>query len=387
MSRNKHFANEPKFFRACFELVAASLARNTWKRYSSALRLWIRFRKETEKPFVFLDFETWSSRFLVWGWRRKNLKVNTLKIYLSELKNLGNLAKGFESGGRDLEKILVRGMTNLTQNKKNQHLPVRSLTIADLREIRKSLSSFTRKLTGQSIWTCCLVAFWGAFRLGELLGNHEICYDKFSSLLWEDVTLGKDSVKIRIKSAKVRGPPGNLSVLFPVPDRDLCPVSALVRLKNSENNLGMGEEKSPVFRENGGRLLTKKTFLTAVNAANNTGKDYFTGKSFRAGIPSALESFPSLFRESHLKALGRWRGRSYQTYMKNDEPEFRWVFQFVSTILLKENSVQADWKDDQTTWTESWNTRKTSLPRRKTRVPTRKWKQTRKKTTGEQESN
>jgi hypothetical protein len=111
------------------------------------------------------------------------------------------------------------------------------------------LSGFSKKLTGQSVWTCCLVAFWGAFRLGELLGNDGTRFDKFSSLLWEEVTLTKDSAKIRIKSAKVRGPPGNLSILFQISDLDLCPVRALARLKDSEKNLGMGEKDSPVFRE------------------------------------------------------------------------------------------------------------------------------------------
>jgi hypothetical protein len=246
MRKNKSFANEPEFFRVCLELVGASLARNTWKRYNSALRLWNRFRKESGKCFVFLDYETWDTRFLVWGWRVRKIKVNTLKIYLSELKNLGNLATGLETMGRDLARVLERGMSNLGQTEKKSSASVYPLTIADLRKIRKGLTFFSKKLTGQSIWTCCLVAFWGAFRLGELLGNDGTRFEKFSSLLWEDVTLTKDSAKICIKSAKVRGPPGNLSVLFPIPDLDLCPVRALARLKDSEKNLGMGEGGSPV---------------------------------------------------------------------------------------------------------------------------------------------
>jgi hypothetical protein len=71
------------------------------------------------------------------------------------------------------------------------------------------------------------------------------------------VQLTSDSAKIRIKSAKVRGPPGNLVYLFTIPDKFLCPVTALSRLKESEQNLGMGSNLSPVFKETGGPLNEK----------------------------------------------------------------------------------------------------------------------------------
>ncbi len=212
--------------------------------------------------------------------------------------------------------------------------------------------------------------------MGELLGSDAIRFDKFSSLLWEDVQLTSDSAKIRIKSAKVRGLPGNIVYLFTIPDKLLCPVTALSRLKKSEQNLGMGSDLSPVFKETGGKLLTKRAFLKTVNAATGKVDSVITGKSFRTGLPSALENFPEIFRDSHVKALGRWRGRSYQIYMKNDRPEFRWVFEMVSSALLNEN-----WKDVPTTWTEPCNFRKEKLPQKRSPVLARRQKVTRQKKT------
>jgi hypothetical protein len=58
------------------------------------------------------------------------------------------------------------------------------------------------------------------------------------------------------------------------------------------------------------------------------------GKSFRCGIPSSLENFPENFCENHLKSLGRWRSHAYQRYMRNHEPEFKWVFQKIADRLL-----------------------------------------------------
>jgi hypothetical protein len=372
MERNELFYKDSEYCRTCLALVAASLARNTWKRYNSAFRLWGKFQKESGLVVELLDVEAWEKKFLIWGWRDRGLKVNTLKIYLSELKELGRLAKSMETMGNDLGPFLVRGMSNLATPWKENRFPTKPLTVEDLRSIRKGLENFDWKLTGQSVWTCCVVAFWGAFRLGELLGSNAIKFDKFSSLLWEDVQLGSDSAKIRVKSAKVKGPPGNSVLLFPVPDKNLCPVTALCRLEKSERNLGMGSKESPVFRETNGNLLTKKVFLQIVNSTQGGTNSTISGKSFQTGLPSAMESFPEIFRDSHVKALGRWRGRSYQTYMKNDTPEFRWVFGRVASALLNKNFSQENREDDQTTWTESWNFPKAKSPRERIPVRARK---------------
>ncbi len=370
MERNKSFSDDAEYCRTCLALVAASLARNTWKRYNSALRLWERFRKDSELVVEFLNVEAWEKKFLIWGWRDRGLNINTLS---------GRLAKNMEVMGNDLGPVLVRGMSNLATPKKKNRVEIKPLTVESLRKIRKGLEKFDWKLTGQSVWTCCVVAFWGAFRLGELLGSDAIKFDKFLSLLWEDVLLSSDTAKIRVKSAKVKGPPGDSVLLFSIPDKNLCPVTALCRLGKSEQNLGMGSKESPVFRETNGNLLTKRVFLKIVNSTQGEENYTFSGKSFRTGLPSAMESFPEIFRDSHVKALGRWRGRSYQTYMKNDMPEFRWVFDRVSSALLNKNFPQENREDDQTTWTESWSFPKAKSPRK--RIPVRA-----KKTTAKQRS-
>ncbi len=97
MERNKSFSNDAEYCCTCLALVAASLARNTWKRYNSALRLWEKFRTESGLVVEFLNVETWEKKFLIWGWRDRGLNISTLKIYLSELKELGRLAKIWKS--------------------------------------------------------------------------------------------------------------------------------------------------------------------------------------------------------------------------------------------------------------------------------------------------
>jgi hypothetical protein len=280
MERNKSFPNDADFCRTCLALVAASLAQNTWKRYNSALGLWEKFRTESGLVVEFLNVEMWEKKFLIWGWRDRGLSISTLKIYLSELKELGRLAKNMEVMGNDLGPVLVRGMSNLAMPKKKNRSETKPVTVERLRKIRKNLEQFNCKLTGQSVWTCCVVAFWEAFRLGELLGSDTTKFDKFSNLLWEDVILSSDTAKIQLKSAKVKGPPGDLVLLFSIPDENLCPVTALSRLEKSQQNLGMWSKKSPVFRETNGNLLTKRVFLQIVNSSQGKESFAFSGKSF-----------------------------------------------------------------------------------------------------------
>jgi hypothetical protein len=289
------------------------------------------------------------------------------------------MVRGLESSNSGLEKILFQGMQNLGSRIPSSPNQVVPLTIADLGKIRDDLEHHEEKLTGQSVWTCCLIAFWGAFRLGELLGRSGLKFDAYSDLLWKDIIWGPDWVKIQVKSAKVRGPPANLAMLFSVADRKLCPVTALARLKSSQENRSMGLSDQPVFRESNGKFLTKRVFLNIVNKDRKEGSYLITGKSFRSALPSALENFPHLFRESHLKALGRWKGRSYQVYMRNDEPEFRRIFQTVSSMLLNPAPVQESWKSDPATWTASWDSRKGSSVQKGKRNQTLSKKATRKK--------
>jgi hypothetical protein len=166
MKKNKFFTKDPDYYRTCLGLVAASLAKNTWKRYNSALSLWEKFRKELNAHLDFLDVNSWDKNFLIWGWRDKRLNINTLKIYLGELREMGRLARGLETMDQDIGKPLIRGMSNLSVPREKCQIPTRPLTIADLREIRKGLESHDQKLMGQSVWAGCVIAFWGAFRLG-----------------------------------------------------------------------------------------------------------------------------------------------------------------------------------------------------------------------------
>ncbi len=381
MKENKSLRLNNHYRHVCLDLVIASLAKNTWQRYDSAYRMWERFCKDNELKVDIKNFGQNKRTFILWCWEKSHLAVSTVRTYLGSLKRVKNLADGLSRDEGDLEGILLKGMENLTIGKAKKSGETVPVTPDTLKLIRKGLCREKEKLTGQTIWTCCLVAFWGAFRLSELLGKTEDSFDKFSDLLWENIVLEGDKVTIHVKSPKTGGVLGSKATLFEIPEPSFCPVGALKRLKASQLNMGMGEPSLPVFRKSGGLALTKRVFLDTVNGLLDGKTANLTGKSFRTGLPSALENFPEIFRESHLKALGRWKGRSYQLYMKNDTPEFRWVFNLVAKTILNKNFTQENWKDGPSTSTGFWMGQKGKLLPTRKKTPTRRRIRRRGKTT------
>jgi hypothetical protein len=223
--------------------------------------------------------------FIVWCWEKTKLAVSTVRAYLGVLKQIKMLVSCLENEAGDLERTLLRGMENLRMGKTKTRSDAVPVTLDTLYKIKKGLSGFKEKLTGQTIWTCCLVAFWGAFRLGELLGKSELKFDKFSDLLWENVVLERDTAIIHVKSPKTGGTRGALATLFEIPDEGLCPVRALRRLKASQGNLGLGESHLPVFRKSCGKFLTKGGFLDQINRVLERHSIGLTGKAFGRVFP------------------------------------------------------------------------------------------------------
>jgi hypothetical protein len=87
MKKNKTVKSNPELLNEFLDLIAASLAQSTWRRYNSALRLWKLFKQQSGKKLNFLDVNSWSESFIVWGWSTRHLATSTLKIYLAELKS------------------------------------------------------------------------------------------------------------------------------------------------------------------------------------------------------------------------------------------------------------------------------------------------------------
>lgn len=194
------------------------------------------------------------------------------------------------------------------------------------------------RCTKRSIWALALSSYWGLLRLGEILPKQAETFDKTTDLLWENVSMDKKKVVLTLKFPKVRNEISRTVVLYKVSDPRFCPVRAMNLLKDALREKGLWDLKKPVFVRNSGKALTKSSFLEGLNRilrARKGGGEFLTGKSFRSGIPSELGEFPEELTTGKLKALGRWKGPSFLRYIRNPEPQNRWIYTEVSEFLLK----------------------------------------------------
>jgi hypothetical protein len=200
--------------------LGPSLARSTWKRYSSAVGNWKIFAKLNGLDWKNFDLDL-TSEFIIWCGREKGLRSKTVKAYVGILKTLTKLKGELRKGrGKVVEKFLLKGIDNSGgKNKDKKAKKVSPVDLEILAAVKKGLKRLKiKRVSRLSVWAACLIAFWGAFRLAEILPKNSANFDKFSDLLWADVVRSENTKKIifKIKSAKFPGPPGNRAEIFEI---------------------------------------------------------------------------------------------------------------------------------------------------------------------------
>jgi hypothetical protein len=329
--------NTPAWVNALAELEAAALAETTWKKYLSVLRTFEKFFKES-LPSKTLDFsEKTFVAFAIWC-KNAGLSAASSRSYISTLRTMAALL-GFKTKKKNSKavKIVLKGAENLQSLRKTVSNKADPFTFSVLKKFRKALKAKKwRKTSKVAIWGACCLGYFGAFRAGELLSKKETVFDKFSDLLWNDVTFFEDGAEISLKAPKISVPGGELVDVFAFPKSKFCPVHALQVLKASQLKAGIWDPELPVFRFGSGKNLTvfglsriikkllKRTSLRTKN---------LSARSLRSGLPSDMEGRPDLMQDEHIKNWGRWRSSSYQIYMKNDRVQRRWIFEKICTAL------------------------------------------------------
>lgn len=197
-----------------------------------------------------------------------------------------------------------------------------------------SLSSWSSN-SKRIVWTACCLAFYGSFRMGELLPVQEWSYSPNDNLLWGDVRILTDShALIHIKKPKSNNTDGEYVDLFPALVPGTCPVSALNGLKDSLSNF---RRDQPVFCFDSGKNLTPREFNLTIQKllVPHVGdvSSQITGHSFRAAVPAVLARFPELSSSDEIMGWGRWKSHAYLSYTRLKMDQRRKIFSKVLTAL------------------------------------------------------
>jgi hypothetical protein len=168
------------------------------------------------------------------------------------------------------------------------------------------------------VWAACCIAFFGSFRLGEILPDKNSNSPEL--LTWNRVHFtdsGSAIVNIRFPKANKK-PQGDFVDIFKISNCSYCPYSALLKLATvSTSNI---TSNAQVFSSPNGTPFTAKNFVISIKGllGKHIGSNalQLSGHSFRAAIPAALASNPNLATDHEIMIWGRWSSDSYKSYTR-----------------------------------------------------------------------
>jgi hypothetical protein len=316
ISARRHIGNLPPGTDA--GLVCAAYSESSWKRASAALNSYKRFDKDSGTTLIWPFSENSLNRYVSWALKIAKLSPNTVNVYLSDLATCHKL-RGLDPSvcNNFFAKTMIKGAKNLASYTATKKTPKAVMTLSCLKILGHEIAKSNWQVSEKSVyWAACTVAFFGSFRMGELLCPAEDSFNA-DTLVWSDVVLTDDSsVVLTIRHPKSNKAGGEKVEVFAFPGHNCCPVKALNRLYNLNT---VGRRDLPVFAFSSSRYLSKKEFNDTLKKLLDPllPGQAMLGHSFRAGIPSALSAMPDRVTQEEIQAWGRWSSQSYHAYTKH----------------------------------------------------------------------
>lgn len=323
----------------CRQLLTASLSRQTWQKNNSAFNCLKTFSKTTSSDITFPLKDILVVKFVEWCHSNKKLKASTIRSYLSSIATAHKMQHMNPSACSCFQSTqMLRGIENLEfyenickKTRKVMTLPL--LKIAG-NEISKTNWCEDSK---QVAWAVLTTAFFGSFRLGEILCPTENSYNPKEHLLWKDVLFREDnSILIKIKIPKSRNAQGEFIDIFPFKGHKCCPVAALKKLKKLRPNC----PDKPLFTFKNGKCVTaafinEKLPILLSSSMGSASKEYL-GHSLRPALASALANDPDTANDQDVKKWGRWNSSSYQLYTRLKLEQKKQLYKKITNVLNKQ---------------------------------------------------
>ena len=172
---------------------STSLAKNTWKKYTSAFNAYENFcaQENIKNPWPVSHNSTVC--FILWCKKNLNLKANSIRSYLSALQTISKLlGLKNQKTAKNSAKILVRGIER-SENRKSVR-KTDPLVFEILVEIKNFFKNkHWKKQSKKVIWACLCLGYFGSFRANELLTQHQNSFDPSSHCSWADLEFDSDS--------------------------------------------------------------------------------------------------------------------------------------------------------------------------------------------------
>jgi hypothetical protein len=323
-----------------FKLINASLAHHTWTKYKSGWNALKDFELYTNSSFPFPLSREVIRAFTSWCLSVRKLKPTSVRAYLSALSCLHRL-QGFATleAQDPLVSAMLKGSSHLLALTGSWSNKRRVMTLPLLRHLGHNIALTSwDKVTQQTVWAACVTAFFGSFRMGEILCPNDFAFDPTTTLTWSSVRFRADnSILVCLKSPKSGAKDGEFVDLFTFPGVGCCPVLTLQTQLRSQQVIGKGRPSDPVFVFPSGKFLTPSSLNELLRQlladVCDFSTDVISGHSFRAAIPSAVSRHPDLASSTEVKGWGRWNSECYNTYIRLKVDQKRSIFEKIVNAL------------------------------------------------------
>ena len=164
-------------------------------------------------------------------------------------------------------------------------------------------------------WAVVCMAFFGFFRLGEIILPTEESYNPCLHISAGDVRLDNTAdpsvIQIHLKRSKTDQYGHRTMVYLGRSSNALCPIAAI-----SAFMVVRGASPGPFFMKQDGTPLSKQTVIKQVQkaiSAMGVNPEAYTGHSFRIGAATAAAHHG--LQDSTIQMLGRWTSDAFRAYI------------------------------------------------------------------------
>ena len=251
------------------------------------------------------------------------LAGQTIKAYLAAVRNT-QLSMGLPDPREQSSlPILKRVQAGIARVRLGRSQPSRvrlPITARILLQIKQELGQSAHP-EKRVLWAVCCTAFFGFFRLGELLLLSPSAFNPRLHLAWGDMAVDDPQdtsmVKYHLKQSKTDQAGRGVNVILGKTGLDLCPVTAALSYVTTRGN-----QPGPFFLTAAKVPLTKQVFvgeLRKLLRAIGLPDESYAGHSFRIG--AATSAALAGIEDSTIQLLGRWQSNAYLRYIRTPQDQ------------------------------------------------------------------
>ncbi|XP_077202030.1 uncharacterized protein LOC143841529 [Paroedura picta] len=289
--------------------VLRSLAPSTRRAYEGAVRNFMSYAATLGCGGKWPMSERLLLCYLVYLWE-KGISPCTIRVHMAGLSFFSRVLGSWDPSSLFLAKKAISGWRRVQPTCKDLQQPITKSLLQGLINVLKRMcsSKYEVSLTRAAF----SLAFFGAFRCGEILSPSRSTYSK-GVLTRNDVCIQDNSILVRLKRSKTDQLGRGCSVLIPESSNyRICPVHWLSKFLRIRP-----QSEGPLLIHRDGTYFSRFQFSAILRACLRkmglVAKNYGT-HSFRIG--AATQAFQDGASAEQIMSLGRWRSAAYKSYVR-----------------------------------------------------------------------